>query len=266
MKSSSSYSEAATAAAAAVAARARNVSIGKVSEASSEASADANRDEFADSSAAAGGDQALDLDELEFYIDEDGDDIVVEDVVPRVVAPNADFDEKDELLLEVPLTSEANTHRKKSLDTILAWSDLSVAPPAMATYRSPPPPPLQPQLYHQQEDMSTFDLLDKLDFDERVIAQLPNVSCLCDLNTTSSTKDSSVNINGRLVLTNFRLQFMPYYSDDAIDLSRIFTIERSLLLFNTRSSQLAVFIPLTFIFDIRASKTFILASGKIFLK
>lgn len=104
----------------------------------------------------------------------------------------------------------------------------------------------------------SFTFLDKLDYDERVLMQIANVGCLCDLSRGmhSSSKEVTVNLNGRLVLTTYRLQFIPTHTDDAIDPNRVFSIDRNLLLFACKQSQFSLSIPLTFIFEIRASKRY----------
>lgn len=200
--------------------------------------------------------------DLEIYIDDEdelggGDDVKAPDPNNN----NNEFDEKAELI-EVPLSS-GDVPGKKSMEAILSevatvpsrlntysasnrTADVLAAPTSTYSVRSP-----------AVDETPKFDLLDKLDYDERVIASVSKVSCLCDMNrgvSYASTKERNVYVNGRLVLTNFRLQFVPYHPDDAIDLGRVFTVERNLLLFAAKSSQMAVFIPLTHIFDIRASK------------
>lgn len=187
-----------------------------------------------------------------------------------------DFDEKDEL--NVPLDN-LMMMRKKSIETVarpltsltefgLVRAGALRASPAVNssshvnTFTSLP---LQFSQHQQQRAIvcnlpddhkrsAMFDYLDKLDFDERSVGQLEGVLCMCDSNRglQYSSKDTRpFLLPGRLVLTNYRLQFLPYECDNMSDL---FAVDRTLHLFNTKSSKWAVCIPLTFIYEVRASK------------
>lgn len=204
-------------------------------------------------------DAADDLDEI--YIDEA---LVDDNNNPEDVNTNADFDEKDELL-NVPL-DENMIMRKKSIDTVASRPSLVVpnyAPSRTTTdlsvYRSPASSGGGLSSAYNLPDglkrSATFDYLDKSDFDERNIGQISDVFCMCDANRgLQYSKESGARprlLPGRLVLTNYRLQFLPYECENMND---VFSVDPSLQLFNTKSSKWAICIPLTFIYDIRASE------------
>lgn len=169
--------------------------------------------------------------------------------------PNTEFDEKDEFLNEPAPSAPpaaAPPQPKKSIDTIITPqppSDFRLAQRNQFT-RSPINYSMHPEVEHRQ--LATFEFLDKSDYDERHIDQISNVFCMCDANRGLRKETGSRRnlLPGRLVLTNYRLQFLP----DDCDMNEYFAVDPSLLLFSTSSCKWAVCIPLTFVYDIRASK------------
>lgn len=202
----------------------------------------------------------VDQDELEFYIDEELVDDNNNNTTPN---PADEFDEKDELL-ETPLSDANSTSRKKSTDVQdgrpRVASDLTGVQSEYPLKSSP-----SQSIAYVEDDQAaanspSFELLDKIDFDERIVMQLDNVTCLFDINQgsqlnreTGNTQTSACMV-GRLVLTTYRLQFVPYRTNEKIDPNKFLTMDRNLLLFSNKSSRFAIFIPLTFIFEIKACK------------
>ena len=203
---------------------------------------------------------AIDLD------DELDEEAQVDDNNNPEDTPNTEFDEKDEFLNEpapsAPPTAPTQPQpidddddmirKKKSIDTIITPqppSEFRLAQRNQWT-RSPINYSMHPEVEHRQ--LATFEFLDKSDYDERHIDQISDVFCMCDANR-GLRKETGARPNllpGRLVLTNYRLQFLP----DDCDMNELFSVDPSLLLFSTSSCKWAVCIPLTFVYDIRASK------------
>lgn len=122
------------------------------------------------------------------------------------------------------------------------------------------------QLSYTQHS-STSDLFNGLTmlpkniFKEKPIAGLHNVTCVystnyLDLNTLRA---DCVNVSGRLLLTNFKLAFLPY--PVKYDSNKLFTVEHQLELFRNTHSPLDFVIPLSFVYDIKACKL----NAKIFI-
>jgi len=98
-------------------------------------------------------------------------------------------------------------------------------------------------------------LLPKHVFKEKPIAGLHNVSCVYSSNSlnVNTLRTDNVCIPGRLLLTNFRLAFLPYFPCK-YDASKIFMADRRLELFRNTHSPLDLVIPLSFVHDIKACK------------
>jgi hypothetical protein len=98
-------------------------------------------------------------------------------------------------------------------------------------------------------------MLPKNVFKEKPIAGLHNVSCVYSSNSlnVNTLRTDNVCIPGRLLLTNFKLAFLPY-SPCKYDASKIFMADRRLELFRNTHSPLDFVIPLSFVHDIKACK------------
>ena len=110
------------------------------------------------------------------------------------------------------------------------------------------------------QNFEELDFLEKCDFDEKILIHINNVSCLSETSNFLHSKESKTsmdglkNLFGKLILTSYRLLFLPYHYDDRIDLGSLFSSDPNLQLFNNKSSPLAVVIPLSFIYEIKASE------------
>jgi hypothetical protein len=220
-----------------------------------------------------------DLDKYEdnFYIDEDVNDYASEEK-PDLYA---NFDEKEEIIDEAEnflavrpksadildqkensssyLSHEQNVQKSSNPD----FSKL-VQTENLLNNRHRSKSALseqQPIITTLEQDFDELDFFQKSEYDEKILIHLNNVSCLCDTNNVlhskenKTTMDTNKYLNGKLILTSYRLLFLPYHSDDKInDLNSLFIIDRNLQLFNNKSSMLAFVIPLSFIYDIKASR------------
>jgi hypothetical protein len=91
-------------------------------------------------------------------------------------------------------------------------------------------------------------------FDERLVFSLKNVNCVY----STTNRNDIPNVCGKLLLTNYRLIFLPYEADkqniDAEIWSRMFVIDNRLQLFNHKKLISAIIIPYAFIYELRACK------------
>lgn len=203
-----------------------------------------------------GDDTDQDKYEYDFYIDEDVEDKILEN---NPVCGCENFDEKEEMMGDAKNVQELAKH----LDKIVENSSKSRYEPTKAQTSSQADFNqhlcIAQPIRGLEQNLEDLDLLDKTEFDEKILIDLNNVSCLCDTNNVLHSKENKTTLvtnkflNGKLILTTYRLLFLPYESENANDL---FSVDRNLQLFNTRSSPLSQAIPLSFIHDIKASKYF----------
>ncbi|CAF0789872.1 unnamed protein product [Brachionus calyciflorus] len=98
-------------------------------------------------------------------------------------------------------------------------------------------------------------------FDEKILHKMDNVSCLFSENSCLNNshlikepRNGSVYLDGKLLLTNFRLIFLPDQNQNHTDTSKIFKIDKRLNLFNYTNAYI-VSIPLVSIYEIKASSS-----------
>lgn len=100
------------------------------------------------------------------------------------------------------------------------------------------------------EKSSELELLNEQEYNERVIANLNNISCLY-----SSTNNYNIVLNGKFLLTTYRLLFLPYESNATSDVKKILKIGNQFELFKSSTSNSnIILIPLSFIYEINAGK------------
>ena len=103
------------------------------------------------------------------------------------------------------------------------------------------------------ELFSGLTLLPKHVFKEKFVFGLHNVTCIystAHLNV-NTLRTENVSVHGKLLLTNFKLAFLPY--QNKYD-TKIFTVDPRLELFRNDHSPLDLVIPLSFVYDIKACK------------
>jgi hypothetical protein len=108
---------------------------------------------------------------------------------------------------------------------------------------------LQPSPTRKSSDQIDYDLnyLPNYVYDEKFIIGLNNVCCLY-----STNESETFTIPGRLLLTTYRIAFLPYEKDN-----RLFEVDKQVKLF-AHSNPLAIDIPFTFIYSIKGGKRYIL--------
>jgi len=99
-------------------------------------------------------------------------------------------------------------------------------------------------------------MLPKNVFKEKPIAGLHNVTCVysSDYFNVNTLRADCVNVTGRLLLTNFKLAFLPY--PVKYDANKLFNVDHRLELFRNTHSPLDFVIPLSYIYDIKGCKFF----------
>lgn len=215
-------------------------------------------------------DEQDDQTESDYYIDGQADE-----------DPENDFDEKDELAEENTLKyNPANYDRDLSFDSSFKEHDNEELDSNSTTSRIystndnftkaenstgkskfyfPTDAKLPLSTNNQQIiDDSDFDLLSRLYYEEKFIFDLKNVSCLysssqshCMAPNSKEMKTNNTYLDGRLILTTFRLMFIPYQEN--INANKLFKPEKRLHLFNHKL-PFTIVVPLTSIFELRACK------------
>ena len=104
------------------------------------------------------------------------------------------------------------------------------------------------------EEDNDLVYLPKSYFDEKLVFSLKNVNCVY----STTYRNDIPNVCGKLLLTNYRLIFLPYEADkqniDAEIWSKVFVIDKRLQLFNHKKLISAIIIPYAFIYELRACK------------
>ena len=207
-------------------------------------------------------DDENDGDAVEFYFEEG---LPVEEgsnLDKKKTGSAASFDEKDELLGEnVSETVVKKENAQKTFARSLSTSSNTTSNTTTNNKTG------KSQFYfpksEQKESTSTqqaasgdlasgITLLPKHVYKEKYLHGLHNVTCVYTSSrlNTDSLKPDNVYVVGKLLLTNFKLIFMPY-QDKGED--RLFTVDSRLELFgHAKNSPLEVVIPLSFIYEVRA--------------
>jgi hypothetical protein len=115
--------------------------------------------------------------------------------------------------------------------------------------------------YSQHSSMSDLfnglAMLPRNIFKEKPIVGLHNVTCVYSTNylDPNTLRADCVNVPGRLLLTNFKLAFLPYAVK--YDSNKLFTVDHKLELFRNTHSPLDFVLPLSFVYDIKACKSYV---------
>jgi hypothetical protein len=109
-------------------------------------------------------------------------------------------------------------------------------------------------------DEPDLQILPRENFDEKFLGDIKNVMCSYSENTCLNNsyphrelKNTSVNVDGRLVLTSLRLIFVPSANQTYYDPTKIFYVDKRLKLFNHKNPNI-ISIPIVSIHEIRARK------------
>jgi hypothetical protein len=104
------------------------------------------------------------------------------------------------------------------------------------------------------EEDNDLVYLPKSYFDEKLVFSLKNVNCVY----STTHRNDIPNVCGKLLLTNYRLIFLPYEADkqniDSEIWLKMFVIDKRLQLFNHKKFNSAIIIPYAFIYELRACK------------
>jgi hypothetical protein len=216
-------------------------------------------------------------DEELYYI---GDDMIEEESSMKKNASSdglaASFDEKDELIADnfiitdltkskqnVEFNRSISSNMDKSVDSDQDVSDALKFTPVQASgdvragksqFYVPKTSELPSYNFKEQAvdvDYKQMFLPEHI-YEEKVIIELNNITCLYSsskLNVELKTKTESV--HGRLILTNYKMVFIP--NQEHIN-QMLFNPDARLSLFKHPKYPYSIFIPLSFIYEIRACK------------
>ncbi|RNA28581.1 Myotubularin-related 10-B [Brachionus plicatilis] len=180
---------------------------------------------------------------------------------------NSNFDELDEYMTELSLTQEtAKNQDIQSYDSSLLDEDNERASPVQ-TFRSEPDPAGKSQFYFPNipsssnlPNLADPDLEPVENLDEKLMSEINNVLCLKSENTflngspqSKDIRNKSVYMDGRLILTNYRLVFVPL-DDQVIKENSLFCVDKRLQLFHHKILH-TISIPLASIHEIKACFT-----------
>lgn len=180
---------------------------------------------------------------------------------------NSNFDELDEYMSELNLVKEAPKSQDiQSFDSSLLEEEDNERASPVQTIRSAPDTTGKSQFYFPNvfsllnlPGLADPDLESLENLDEKFVAELRNVMCLKSennfLNSSHISKDirnNSVFQDGRLILTNYRLVFVPL-SNQPIKESSLFIADKRLHLFQHKIAH-TISIPLACIHEIKACK------------
>jgi hypothetical protein len=102
-----------------------------------------------------------------------------------------------------------------------------------------------------------LEFMSKSHYDEKYIYDLKNVECIYSLNSYAASNHKDARFlysreTGRLILTTYRLIFIPNNADAMVKEGRVMDLDLNLQLFNCPKLPFSVVIFLTSIFEIRA--------------
>lgn len=179
---------------------------------------------------------------------------------------NSNFDELDEYMTELNLAKEPPKGQDiQSFDSSLLEEDIERASP-IQTIRNAPDTTGKSQFYFPNvfslsnlPSLADPDLEPLENLQEKFVAELRNVMCLKSennfLNSSHLSKEirnNSVYHDGRLILTNYRLVFVPL-TNQPIKESSLFIADKRLHLFHHKIDH-TISIALTSIHEIKACK------------